>query len=103
MRRFVTIAALNASAFLVVAAVNLAIVPLLINHYGVAEYGLLALSRLLLPTGIAGAVDLALPVVATRAISVHRARSARSDMRRTVTNSLRSLEIQVNHWQEWIS
>lgn len=62
----------SGAAFLVAGLIGLIIVPLLVKSYGLAEFGLIVLARILLPTGVLSIFDFGFSEVAAR--SVARAR-----------------------------
>ena len=74
MRDFIRNTMINTGALATVGALNLLLVPILISSYGLAAYGVIVLSRLLLPNVALGLFDLGLPNVATRNIAYHLAR-----------------------------
>lgn len=63
---------ITGASFLVTGVVPLLLVPLFVQHYGVAEYGLLVLVRLLLPTGALAVCDPGLPETAGFAVAQAR-------------------------------
>ncbi len=67
--------ALNVFAFAVASIVGLVLAPLIIGRYGLETFGLLAISRLLLPSGLGGLLDLGLPEATTRMVATDRAGS----------------------------
>lgn len=74
---------LNGSAMAVTSVLSLVLVPVLIRSYGLEEYGLIPLLRLLTPLGAMGIATLGLPQLATRAGAIHAARNERQELRRT--------------------
>jgi O-antigen/teichoic acid export membrane protein len=66
--------ALNIAAFGITSAIGIAIVPVIINRFGLAALGMIAISRLLLPTGMAGILDFGLPEATTRLAAANSAR-----------------------------
>lgn len=66
--------ALSALAFGINGLIALALVPVLVASYGIAAFGLVVLSRTLLPTGALGALDFGMAETATQ--SVGRARGS---------------------------
>lgn len=61
--------AISAVAYFVVSVVGLLVVPMLVSAYGLAEFGLIVLVRLLLPTGILGPFDCGFSETATQAVA----------------------------------
>jgi O-antigen/teichoic acid export membrane protein len=66
MSNFVRHTALNAVAFATAAALQLALVPVVVRAYGFAGLGELALARLLMPTALLGVCLSGLPTLAVR-------------------------------------
>lgn len=62
----------SGAAFLVAGLIGLIIIPLLVKSYGLAEFGLIVLARMLLPTGVLSVFDFGFSEVAAK--SVARAR-----------------------------
>jgi O-antigen/teichoic acid export membrane protein len=60
--------AISAVAFGINGLVALALVPLLVGAYGLAQFGLLVLGRTLLPSGALGMLDLGVAETATQAV-----------------------------------
>lgn len=60
---------ISAFAYFVVSVVGLLIVPLLVGAYGIAQYGMLVLARLFLPSSMFGVFDLGFAEIATQAVA----------------------------------
>lgn len=76
IKRLVQNTVISALAFGVAALLGLAVIPLIIETWGVTEFGLIVISRLLLPSGMMAVLDLGLSEVATQVIA--RAREHRN-------------------------
>lgn len=63
-------------AFFVIGVVGIVLVPVLINAYGLAAFGLIAIGRALLPTGALAALDFGISEVATHAVGRSRGSGA---------------------------
>lgn len=63
----------SALAYFIVSVVGLLLVPMLVSAYGLSEFGLIVLVRLLLPTGILGPFDFGVSELATLAVARARA------------------------------
>ena len=78
VRRLVKNTATNAVALGATAFVGFALVPLLVSAYGAEGYGLLVLSRNLLPVGLLGVLTLGLPEATTRYVASYVAQNGRA-------------------------
>ncbi len=78
VRRLVKNTATNAVASGATALVGFALVPLLVSAYGTEGYGLLVLSRNLLPVGLLGLLTLGLPEATTRYVAGYVAQNGRA-------------------------
>ncbi|MCK1387478.1 hypothetical protein [Bradyrhizobium sp. 21] len=67
---------LSSAAFGVAAVLGLIVIPVIIRSWGVTEFGLIVLARILLPSGMMGLLDLGLSEVTTQAVA--RAREHRN-------------------------
>lgn len=67
IKRLVQNTVISALAFGVAALLGLLVIPLIIRTWGVTEFGLIVISRLLLPGGMMAVLDLGLSEVATQA------------------------------------
>lgn len=76
IKRLVQNTVISALSFGVAALLGLAVIPLIIQTWGVAEFGLIVISRLLLPSGMMAVLDLGLSEVATQIVA--RAREHRN-------------------------
>ncbi|AWM02422.1 hypothetical protein [Bradyrhizobium amphicarpaeae] len=76
IKRLIQNTVISALAFGVAALLGLAVIPLIIGTWGVTEFGLIVISRLLLPTGMMAVLDLGLSEVATQVVA--RAREHRN-------------------------
>ncbi|MBR0973330.1 MULTISPECIES: hypothetical protein [Bradyrhizobium] len=76
IKRLVQNTVISAIAFGVAALLGLAVIPLIIRTWGVTEFGLIVISRLLLPSGMMAVLDLGLSEVATQIVA--RAREHRN-------------------------
>lgn len=72
-RPLVVNTAISAAAYLAISVVGLIVVPVLLAAYGLTLFGLIALARLWMPTGVLGILDLGVGETAT--LSVARARA----------------------------
>jgi O-antigen/teichoic acid export membrane protein len=75
IKRLIHNTIISALAFGIAALLGLAVIPLIIQTWGVAEFGLIVISRLLLPSGMMAVLDLGLSEVATQIVA--RAREHR--------------------------
>lgn len=75
IKRLIQNTVISAFAFGVAALLGLAVIPLIIRTWGVTEFGLIVISRLLLPSGMMAVLDLGLSEVATQVVA--RAREHR--------------------------
>jgi O-antigen/teichoic acid export membrane protein len=64
---------LSAFAFFLVSLFGLIIIPVIIGAYGITEFGLIMLGRVLLPTGFMAVFDLGIAEIATQAVARARA------------------------------
>jgi O-antigen/teichoic acid export membrane protein len=76
IKRLIQNTVISALAFGVAALLGLAVIPLIIRTWGVTEFGLIVISRLLLPSGMMAVLDLGLSEVATQVVA--RAREHRN-------------------------
>lgn len=67
---------ISSAAFGIAAVLGLIVIPVIIRTWGVTEFGLIVLARMLLPTGMMGLLDLGLSEVTTQAVA--RAREHRN-------------------------
>jgi O-antigen/teichoic acid export membrane protein len=75
IKRLIQNTVISTVAFGVAAVLGLIVIPVIIRTWGVTEFGLIVLARLLLPTGMMGLLDLGLSEVTTQAVA--RAREHR--------------------------
>ncbi|MBH5368885.1 lipopolysaccharide biosynthesis protein [Bradyrhizobium glycinis] len=75
LKRLVQNTVVSAIVFGLVAILGIIVIPIIIRTWGVAEFGLIVLTRLLLPSGLIGVVDFGLPEVTTQVVA--RAREHR--------------------------
>jgi len=66
--------ALNMTSFAVAAVIGVAVVPLIVGGFGIQALGLVAVSRLVLPSGFAALADLGLPEATVRSVAMRRGR-----------------------------
>lgn len=66
-RRLAHNTAISAAAFFIISVVGLLLTPVLVAAYGLAGLGLVALARLLLPTGVLALIDFGISEVAVQA------------------------------------
>ncbi|MDA9404084.1 oligosaccharide flippase family protein [Bradyrhizobium sp. CCBAU 45389] len=76
IKRLIQNTVISAFAFGVAALLGLLVIPLIIQTWGVTEFGLIVISRLLLPSGMMAVLDLGLSEVATQVVA--RAREHRN-------------------------
>lgn len=76
IKRLIQNTVVSAFAFGVAAVLGLLVIPLIIRTWGVTEFGLIVIARLLLPSGMMAALDLGLSEVATQIVA--RAREHRN-------------------------
>ncbi|WP_063688122.1 oligosaccharide flippase family protein [Bradyrhizobium stylosanthis] len=76
IKRLIQNTVISALAFGVAALLGLLVIPLIIRTWGVTEFGLIVISRLLLPSGMMAVLDLGLSEVATQVVA--RAREHRN-------------------------
>jgi O-antigen/teichoic acid export membrane protein len=69
MQNLIRNTVINFGAFGIISLVGLMLVPILVSYYGLEEFGLLVLLRLLVPQGVMGILDMGLPDAATRYIA----------------------------------
>ncbi|TCU64662.1 O-antigen/teichoic acid export membrane protein [Bradyrhizobium sp. R2.2-H] len=67
---------ISSAAFGIAAVLGLVVIPVIIRTWGVTEFGLIVLARILLPSGMMGLLDLGLSEVTTQAVA--RAREHRN-------------------------
>src|ERR1700761_7485773 len=75
LKRLIQNTIISTVAFGAAAILGLIVIPVIIRTWGVTEFGLIVLARLLLPTGMMGLLDLGLSEVTTQAVA--RAREHR--------------------------
>lgn len=75
IKRLIQNTVISTIAFGAAAILGLIVIPVIIRTWGVTEFGLIVLSRLLLPTGMMAVLDLGLSEVATQVVA--RAREHR--------------------------
>jgi O-antigen/teichoic acid export membrane protein len=75
IKRLIQNTIISTAAFGAAALLGLIVIPVIIRTWGVTEFGLIVLARLLLPTGMMGLLDLGLSEVTTQAVA--RAREHR--------------------------
>lgn len=88
MRKFLKITIINLTAFTIISLVNLLIVPLLVKHYGLAQYGLIVLARMILPTGALALFDFGLTDATTKHVAHAMAIRDRGGAGRAIGTSL---------------
>src|ERR1700743_3362340 len=76
LKRLVQNTVVSAIVFGAVAVLGVIVIPIIIRTWGVTEFGLIVLSRLLLPSGLLGIIDFGLPEVTTQVVA--RAREHRN-------------------------
>lgn len=76
LKRFLQNTIISTIAFGAAALLGLIVIPVIIHTWGVMEFGLIVLARLLVPTGIMALLDLGLSEVTTQAVA--RAREHRN-------------------------
>lgn len=75
LKRLVQNTVVSAFVFGLVAILGVIVIPVIIRTWGVAEFGIIVLTRLFLPSGLIGVFDFGLPEVTTQVIA--RAREHR--------------------------
>src|ERR1700743_2903270 len=75
LKRLVQNTVVSALVFGGVAVLGVVVIPIIIRTWGVPEFGLIVLARLLLPSGLVGIIDFGLPEVTTQVVA--RAREHR--------------------------
>lgn len=75
LKRLVQNTVVSALVFGGVAVLGVVVIPIIIRTWGVTEFGLIVLARLLLPNGLVGIIDFGLPEVTTQVVA--RAREHR--------------------------
>ena len=75
LKRLVQNTVVSALVFGGVAVLGVIVIPIIIRTWGVTEFGLIVLARLLLPTGLLAIIDFGLPEVTTQVVA--RAREHR--------------------------
>jgi O-antigen/teichoic acid export membrane protein len=76
LKRLVQNTIISALVFGGVAILGVVVIPIIIRTWGVTEFGLIVLARLLLPSGLVGIIDFGLPEVTTQVVA--RAREHRN-------------------------
>jgi O-antigen/teichoic acid export membrane protein len=76
LKRLVQNTVVSALVFGGVAILGVVVIPIIVRTWGVTEFGLIVLARLLLPSGLVGIVDFGLPEVTTQVVA--RAREHRN-------------------------
>jgi O-antigen/teichoic acid export membrane protein len=76
LKRLVQNTVVSALVFGGVAVLGVVVIPIIIRTWGVTEFGLIVLARLLLPNGLVGIIDFGLPEVTTQVVA--RAREHRN-------------------------
>lgn len=66
----------NFFGFGVVAVLNIALIPVIISRFGIDHFGMLAMVRYMLPTGILGILDLGIPETIIRHVAFSRGKSS---------------------------
>src|SRR5260221_9145918 len=75
IKRLIQNTVISVAAFGAAALLGLIVIPVIIRTWGVTEFGLIVITRLLLPSGMTAVLDLGLSEVATQAVA--RAREHR--------------------------
>lgn len=75
LKRLVQNTIVSAIVFGLVAILGVIVIPVIIRTWGVAEFGIIVLTRLFLPSGLIGVLDFGLPEVTTQVVA--RAREHR--------------------------
>jgi O-antigen/teichoic acid export membrane protein len=75
MRRLFENTVVSAGAFLLISMLGLLIVPIIVRTWGLAEFGLIALARALLPVGAMAVLDLGVSEITTQAVARARVNS----------------------------
>lgn len=88
MRSVIRNTMISSSALVAAGTLNLLLVPILISAYGLADYGVIVLMRLLLPSVALGLLDLGLPVVMTRNVAYHLTRGDSGKIAEVVSSGL---------------
>jgi len=76
LRQLIRNTLISSAAFGISAVLGLVVIPVIIRTWGVTEFGLIVLARILLPSGMMGLLDLGLSEVTTQAVA--RAREHRN-------------------------
>lgn len=76
--------ALNLASFGVASVVGLLVAPVIIGRFGLEVFGLVAVSRMILPSALGGLFDLGLPEAITRVAATERARHCKATSWRSV-------------------
>lgn len=76
LKQFIRNTVISSAAFGTAAVLGLIVIPVIIGTWGVAEFGLIVLARMFLPTGLVGLLDMGLSEVTTQAVA--RAREHRN-------------------------
>src|SRR3954447_1372732 len=69
IKRLIQNTVVSIIAFGAAALLGLVVIPVIIRTWGVSEFGLIVLTRLLLPTGMMAVLDLGLSEVATQTVA----------------------------------
>jgi O-antigen/teichoic acid export membrane protein len=75
MRRLFENTVVSAGAFLLISMLSLLIVPIIVRTWGLAEFGLIAVARALLPVGALAVLDLGVSEITTQAVARARVNS----------------------------
>src|SRR5262245_47476662 len=91
MSRVAAHTGMNLLSFGVAAALGVAVIPMLIRRFGLEALGLVAVSRLMLPSGLAALLDLGLAEATARSVAMRRGKglpAARRELYFSCTLSL---------------
>lgn len=69
MRRLFESTVVSAISFFIISLSGLLIVPVIVRHWGLAEFGILVIVRTLLPVGLAGVFDLGVSEMTTQIVA----------------------------------
>ncbi len=72
-RSLITNTVISAAAYFAISVIGIIVIRWLVGAYGLAAYGMIALSRLFLPTGLANMLDLGAPENASHFVASSRA------------------------------
>lgn len=75
---------LNVASFGAASIVGMLVAPLIIRRFGIEAFGLISLSRVILPSALGGLFDLGLPDAITRLVAVERAKHRDATLWRSV-------------------